>query len=117
MLLASVIAIWPLPERVAEVQLNLDVAREPLLRFEGATAGIEAPAIIFVRYALGHRMHRSLIRNPADYVTAPVWVVYDRGDDNARLLAVAPGRAAYRYDERLEQLERLDHDPLLVTQP
>jgi hypothetical protein len=108
-LLASAIAIWPLPERVAEVQLNLDVAREPLLRFEAAAAGIESPAVVFVRYALGHRMHRSLIGNPANYAAAPVWVVYDRGDDNARLIAVAPGRITYLYDERREQLERLDH--------
>ena len=64
--------------------------------------------MVFVRYALGHRMHRSLIRNPADYASAPIWTAYDRGDDNARLMAVAAGRTAYVYDERWERLERLD---------
>ena len=108
LMLSAAIAIWPLPERLAETRLNLDVAREPLLRFEAATAAIKQPAVVFVRYALGHRMHRSLIRNPADYASAPIWTVYDRGDENLRLMALAPGRTAYVYDERWERLETLD---------
>ena len=108
LLLTAIVAVWPLPERLAETRLNLDVAREPLLRFEAATASIREPAVVFVRYALGHRMHRSLIRNPDDYSSAPVWTVYDRGDDNARLMAAAGGRTGYVYDERWERLERLD---------
>lgn len=109
--LSAVIAVWPLQDQLAETRLNLEVARDPLVRYEAATASIEAPAIVFVRYAPGHRMHRSLIRNPADYATAPVWTVYDRGSDNARLLAVAGDRIAYVYDERWERLERLDSSP------
>jgi len=108
LMLSAAFAIWPLPERLAETRLNLDVAREPLLRFEAATAAIKQPAVVFVRYALGHRMHRSLIRNPADYASAPIWTVYDRGDENLRLMALAPGRTAYVYDERWERLETLD---------
>lgn len=105
MALASFCAILPLPRHVSETRLNLEVAREPFLRFQAATAGVKTPAIIFVRYALGHRMHRSLIQNPADYATAPIWTVYDRGTENALLIAAAPGREAWIYDERWERLE------------
>ena len=51
-LVSALFALWPLPERLAETRLNLDVAREPLLRFEAATAAIHQPAVVFVRYAL-----------------------------------------------------------------
>ena len=108
LLLASAVAIWPLPERVSATRLGLEVAREPLLRFKAASTDIKTPAVIFVRYALGHRMHRSIIQNPSDYASAPVWTVYDRGNDNLQLLAVASGRTAYLYDERWERLVRLD---------
>jgi hypothetical protein len=108
LLVSAAFALWPLPERLAETRLNLDVAREPLLRFEASTATIHQPAVVFVRYALGHRMHRSLIRNPADYPSALIWTAYDRGEENARLMALAPGRTAYVYDERWERLETLD---------
>lgn len=108
LLLATVVALWPLPERVAATRLHLESAREPLVRFKAASASVHAPAVIFVRYAPGHPIHRSLIWNPADYASAPIWVVYDRGEDNARLMAAAPGRTAYVYDERWNRLEPSD---------
>jgi hypothetical protein len=108
----SFAALWPLPDRLAVTRINLDVAREPLERFNEATASINGPAVVFVRYALGERMHRSLIRNPADYATAPIWTVYDRGVENAQLMALAPGRTAYLFDERSGQMAPLD-----VAQP
>lgn len=105
---AAVLAIWPLQENIAETRLNLEVAREPLMAFEAAIAPIREPAVVFVRYALGHRMHRSLIRNPDDYASALIWTAYDRGEDNARLMAVAGHRVPYVYDERWQRLERPD---------
>ena len=107
LIVAAGLAILPLPERLDQLRLNLEIAREPIRRFEVATARIDAPSVIFVRYALGHRMHRSVIQNPADYASARIWTVYDRGADNARLLSLADGRAAFVYDERWERLERL----------
>lgn len=108
LLAGAALAILPLPERLDQTRLNLEVAREPIDRFRAATAAVEGPSVIFVRYALGHRMHRSLIQNPVDYQSAPVWVVYDRGSDNARLVALAAGRTPFIYDERWERLEPLD---------
>jgi len=107
LLTAAGLAMLPLPERLDLIRLNIEVAREPTLRFQAAAAGIHTPAVVFVQYALGHRMHRSLIQNPADYASALIWTVYDRGTDNARLLALAGGRAAFVYDERWERLEQL----------
>lgn len=58
------------------------------------------PAILFVRYAPNHNPHRSLVRNSPDPQREPVWVVYDRGaEENATLMAHAPGRTAYLLDE------------------
>jgi hypothetical protein len=60
-------------------------------------------------------MHRSLIRNPDNYTSALIWTVYDRGEDNARLMAAAGGRTAYIYDERWMRLERPDGSIVAVA--
>jgi len=57
-------------------------------------------AIVFVRYADKHPDGLSLVRNIPDLDKAPVWTVYDRGDDNERLLALAPERVPYLFDEK-----------------
>lgn len=54
-------------------------------------------AVVFVHYPPNHDQHVSLITNTPDYRTARLWVVYDRGADNARLLACT-NRPAYRLD-------------------
>lgn len=68
--------------------------------FTRLVSGIPEPrAIVFVRYGANHNDGLSLVRNPADAKDAKVWTVYDRGAENARLLAAAPDRAAYLFDE------------------
>ena len=57
-------------------------------------------AIVFVRYADKHPDGLSLVRNVPDLERAPLWTVYDRGEDNARLLALAPDRVPYLFDEK-----------------
>lgn len=57
-------------------------------------------SIVFVHYADKHLDGLSLVRNVPDLARAPVWTVYDRGDDNARLLALAPDRMPYLFDEK-----------------
>jgi len=67
----------------------------------------EPKAIVFVRYAPDHYIHRSLIVNQPDWERAHAWIVYDRGPDNARLVAIAPDRAPYVFDEATGTLTRL----------
>ena len=57
-------------------------------------------AIVFVRYSDKHLDGLSLVRNVPDLQKTAVWTVYDRGEDNARLLALAPDRVPYLFDEK-----------------
>ena len=54
-----------------------------------------------------HNPHRSLIENPPDFARARIWVARDRGADDLRLIAVAPDRAPYLFDEASWTLYRL----------
>jgi hypothetical protein len=65
-------------------------------------------AIVFVRYAPSHNDGLSLVRNVPDVQSARVWVVYDRGAENAQLLRLAPRRKAYLFDEAEWALRPLD---------
>jgi hypothetical protein len=67
----------------------------------------ESRAIVFVRYHPAHSPHYSVIENPPDYETARLWIVYDRGEDNERLLRLAPDRTPYLLDEGAGTLTRL----------
>ena len=106
--LATLLVLLSLPRTTEMTRLGLEVSREPLAAFATATAGISGPSVVFVRYATDRPVRRSLVRNPPDYATARMWSVYDRGTDNARLLALAPERTAYLYDEASGSLARLD---------
>jgi hypothetical protein len=67
----------------------------------------EERAIVFVRYGAKHLDGLSLVRNVPDLDSARVWTVYDRGADDARLMALAPERAPYLFDETTWTLRRL----------
>jgi hypothetical protein len=67
----------------------------------------EPKAIVFVRYEPNHSFHLSVIRNEPDLERARLWVVYDRGPENARLMRLAPDRAAYLFDEATHTLSAL----------
>ena len=75
--------------------------RTVLVRFDKLLTSIHDPkAIVFVRYAPMHNPHVTFVRNVANPEAEHIWVVYDRGDaENARLLALAPTRKAYLFDE------------------
>ena len=68
-------------------------------------------AIVFVRYADKHPDGLSLVRNVPDLERAPVWTVYDRGEDNARLLALVPDRVPYLFDEKSWTLKPMNVPP------
>jgi Dolichyl-phosphate-mannose-protein mannosyltransferase len=75
---------------------------------ESVFAKIHDPkAIVFVRYGPGHNPNMSLVHNLPDPLHAPLWVVYDRGADNARLMRLARDRAAYLFDEDAWTLTRI----------
>ncbi|HKW09832.1 MAG TPA: hypothetical protein VJO33_05590 [Gemmatimonadaceae bacterium] len=71
----------------------------------------DARAIVFVRYGPKHLDGLSYIRNVPDLTRARVWTVYDRGAENEKLLAIAPERAAYLFDEQGWELHPLQRHP------
>jgi hypothetical protein len=75
--------------------------------FARTLVGISEPALVFVRYAPWHNPHRSLVENPGDHARARVWIARDRGEDDRRLVALAPERAPYLFDERTWTLRPL----------
>ena len=71
----------------------------------------EPKAVVFLRYHPRHNPHRSLIENPPDFGRARIWVARDRGEDNLRLIAGAPDRVPYLFDEASDTLFRLEKQP------
>lgn len=68
-------------------------------------------AVVFVRYAPNHDVNDALVENPPDYDRARVWVAYDRGRENARLLVLDPERVPYLFDEAASTLYPLPPPP------
>jgi hypothetical protein len=68
--------------------------------------------IVFIRYAPWHRIHTSLIANEADLPDARTWFVYDRGAEDAALMARAPDRVPYLFDESSGSIQRLVVPPV-----
>jgi len=80
--------------------------------FQRLLSGIpDSKAIVFVRYSPNHAAHFSLVRNVPDPSAARVWVVYDRGEDDSRLLRLAPDRVPYLYDDARLTIVPLNHLP------
>jgi hypothetical protein len=77
----------------------------------------EARAIVFVRYSEFHDPDRALVRNPPDYDAARHWVVYDRGEENWRLLDLAPERVPYLFDEETFELMPIRPVPAEDAEP
>jgi hypothetical protein len=113
-LMVAGVVLLSAPLHLAEARRNYDILSTYHREFRQKLAAIPEPAIVFVRYSPRHRFHQSLVINPPDLGAARVWVVYDRGTDNGRLTAIAPGRTAYLYreqDERLVLLASADSLP------
>ena len=86
--------------------------RTKLDRFHALLGSIhDRRAVVFVRYSPGHDAHVTFVRNVPNLAEERVWVVYDRGEaENARLLAHAPERKAYLFDEWQKRI--YIYDPL-----
>ena len=91
-----------------------DRIRRVHMQFEAMRQGITAPrAVLFVHYASVHDPNISFVKNVLDPNAERVWVVFDRGpDENAKLLALAPDREAFIFDEDRNATFRFD--PRLV---
>lgn len=66
---------------------------------DGVEALPKRPNIVFVEYAARRNMHLALVANDGVLAEAETWIVHSRGDEDHRLMALAPARTAYRYDE------------------
>jgi hypothetical protein len=106
--LLALAAALPLHSEVVRAR-NRQILRSAYhANFRELVASIPEPhAIVFVRYGPRHIHDLSLIANEPDLERAKAWIVYDRGADNARLVRLAPERAAYLYDEAADTLSRL----------
>jgi hypothetical protein len=82
-------------EMAKDWQFRLRVDGQNLRKVIGAIPG---PAILFVSSGPPNQPYESLVWNEPDLGSTRVWVVHDRGEDNARLVRLAPERRAYRYD-------------------
>ena len=100
LLAAAAVAGILLDRDVTTAKGVLDRIAERPRAFHAAVSALpRTPNIIFVRYAARRSMHISLVANLGGPDRAPSWIVHDRGADNARLMATAPGRTAYLFDE------------------
>ena len=103
--LVAFVLLWPLSHEVRYARRLEATIQSYHLDFRQRTAEIpDKRAIVFVRYAPWHNVHTSLIANEPDLADARLWVVYDRGAENAKLAALAPDRAVYLYDEGTRSL-------------
>jgi len=87
--------------------------RTKLARFYALLESIhDRQAMVFVRYSPAHDPHTAFVRNVPNLETERIWVVYDRGEaENARLMARAPERKAYLFDELHRQIFVYDLGP------
>lgn len=91
-----------------QVRQQLDVDHAYYDSFARVVRSIPDSAIVFVRYKDNHPDAIAFVRNPVDFNRAKVWTVYDRGTANAQLLAIAPNRTGYLFDEASWTLRRMD---------
>ncbi len=113
MLLAIVLASYGAITRAHRGHEMRAVTGAAQTAFFTAVRSLPRPSVVFVRYAAGHNPDYSLVVNEPDLAAAHAWIVYDRGLANdGRLMALAPGRAPYGYDEASHTLVPLGPDDL-----
>jgi hypothetical protein len=100
LLTAMIVAIaYPTVVTLRQVRAQIATDHAYYDTFLAALPPAPDSAIVFVRYAPSHNDGLSLVRNVPNVRSARIWVVYDRGAENAQLLRLAPRRKAYLFDE------------------
>ena len=92
---------------LVRVRRSIDVRNGFHRRAEEVIRAAPPKSIVFVRYAPSDSPHLAITRNEVDLASARSWIVYDRGQDDKRLLALAPDRAPYVLDASTFRLEPL----------
>lgn len=99
LVLAALVASVPgTVDRLVRARQAQEDLRLVPAELERKTREIPGKAIVFIRPGPAHRPYESYVRNEPDLDATRVWLVQDRGDDDRRLLALAPERAGYRFD-------------------
>jgi hypothetical protein len=98
----------PCVESISRLRGSEFQSHAPKTKFRALLEALPARSVVFVRYSPSHITYRSLIENDADLAREKVWLVYDRGADNARLRAAVPDRTPYLYDGERALLFRLN---------
>jgi hypothetical protein len=62
---------------------------------------------MFVDYGRDHDVHSSLVWNVPDLTTAKTWIAHERGQDDLRLMRLAPDRRGYIFRADEGRLTRL----------
>jgi hypothetical protein len=96
----ALLAIVPAARTWGFVRAQVDRDHEYFERFAALTRTIrDERAILFMRYAPSRHHNLELVRNPPGLEDARLWLVFDRGAENRKLLDAAPGRRPYLFDE------------------
>ncbi len=99
-------ATWP--KAIRDASATLRYVSFDQERFRRQVARLPGPVIVFIRYGPGHDLNHSLITNEPDLEQSHAWLVYDRGAENADLMALAPRRTPWLYEEERRRLVRLE---------
>lgn len=92
------VAVPGIADRIAmakQWQFQLRVGANNLRRVADAIPG---RGVIFVSAGPPNEPYESLVWNEPDLDATRVWIVHDRGEDNARLLRLSPDRKPYLFD-------------------
>ena len=111
-LLFAAVAIWlmfPIPG-IVSVGRRLALSKAAYWQnFQRLVSTLPSKrSVVFVQYTRGHLPHSSLVQNEP-FGSADVWIVHDRGADDARLMSFAGDRHPYLYWETLNGSKAVGH--------
>jgi hypothetical protein len=111
-LLFAIVAVWlmfPIPA-IVSVGRKIALSKAAYWQdFQQLVSTLPTKrSVVFVQYTRGHLPHSNLVQNEP-FGTADVWIVHDRGADDARLMTFAGDRHPYLYSETLNGSKAVGH--------